>query len=137
MMDDLWRALLIVRRLLTGRVASGSAKVGDPIQALNSKGERTDLGKITKILHRTGEKGVVELPVAIAGDLVQIAGLSKATVADTICSPEMTEPIETVPIDPPTVCMTFRCVCLRACVCTCVRLRVRVCVLLCCGMASS
>lgn len=96
-----------VGRLVTGRVASGMAKVGDQIIALNRAGEKTDSGKVTKIFHRTGEKGVVEIPHAVAGDIVQIAGLSKATVADTICHPTNTRPLDTVPIDPPTVCMTF------------------------------
>ena len=63
--------------------------------------------QITKILHRTGEKGVVEISAAFAGDLVQIAGLSKATVSDTICHPTLHTPLATIPIDPPTVCMTF------------------------------
>ena len=96
-----------VGRLVTGRVASGVGRVGDPIIALNPAGEKTDSGKITKIFHRTGEKGTEELSEAIAGDIVQIAGLAKATVADTICHPTLTEPIKTLPIDPPTVCMTF------------------------------
>ena len=87
-------------------------------------GEKVDAGKITKILHRHGGAGTqappLPLPVltghvagtqematAEAGDIVQIAGLSKATVSDTICAPEVTTPIPTIMIDPPTVSMTF------------------------------
>jgi len=94
-------------RLLTGRISSGSVKVGDSIQALAQSGEKADSGRITKILFRKGQGGVEELASATAGDIVQLAGLSKATVTDTICSPELTEPLKTIPIDPPTVCMTF------------------------------
>ena len=36
-----------VGRLCTGRVASGVGKVGDPIIALNLKGEKTDSGKVS------------------------------------------------------------------------------------------
>jgi GTP-binding protein len=32
-----------------------------------------------------------------------VAGLEKANVADTICDPEVNEPIPATPIDPPTM----------------------------------
>jgi GTP-binding protein len=44
----------------------------------------------------------------VAGDIVSIAGLTKATVADTLCAVEVNEAIEAQPIDPPTLSMTFR-----------------------------
>jgi GTP-binding protein len=94
-------------RLLTGSISSGIARVNDPVIALNRAGEKVDTGRITKILTRQGDLGRVSLEMAIAGDIVQIAGLAKASVSDTICSPEVKEPIPTIPIDPPTVCMTF------------------------------
>ena len=43
---------------------------------------------------------------AVAGDIVAIAGLTKATVADTICDPQVNEPLPAQPIDPPTLTMT-------------------------------
>ena len=70
-------------------------------------GEKVDTGRVTKILTRQGDKGVVSMDTAVTGDIIQLAGLSKATVADTICSPEVTTPLPTQSIDPPTVCMTF------------------------------
>jgi len=94
-------------RLLTGCIATGVAAINDPVIALNRAGEKVDSGRITKILTRQGDKGTVAMEKAIAGDIVQIAGLSKATVSDTICSPEVTVPLPTQSIDPPTVCMTF------------------------------
>src|SRR3546814_11141305 len=39
--------------------------------------------------------------------IVAISGLSKATVADTICDPAVDAPIPAQPIDPPTLAMTF------------------------------
>ena len=41
------------------------------------------------------------------GDIVVIAGLEKANVADTICDPELNDPIPATPIDPPTMSITI------------------------------
>ena len=49
----------------------------------------------------------VTLEEAQAGDIVALAGLSKATVADTLCDPLVTDPILSKPVDPPTIAMTF------------------------------
>jgi len=93
-------------RICTGRISSGTAKVGDPVQCLSKEGQKLETGRITKILARKGT-GKVELQVARAGDIVQVAGLGKATVAHTICSPDVSEPLPAQPIDPPTLAMTF------------------------------
>ena len=128
-------------RLLTGRIATGVAKVNDAIVALDRKGNKVDAGRITKILTRQGDLGTVSMDSAVAGDIVQIAGLAKASVSDTICAPEVTEALATQEIDPPTVSMTFspndsplqgkdgskltsqviwdRFSCVRVCVCKC------------------
>jgi len=95
-----------VGRLLTGRVRSGVVKIGDPIHAISVKGEQVELGKVTKITKRKGITDV-ELKEAKAGDIITIAGLSKATVTDTITDLGVTTGIETTAIDPPTVTMTF------------------------------
>ena len=68
-----------------------------PVIAPNQAGEKVDSGRITKILTRQGDKGTVAMDKAIAGDIVQIAGLSKATVSDTICSPDVTVPLAGMP----------------------------------------
>ncbi|EKX48415.1 hypothetical protein GUITHDRAFT_68817 [Guillardia theta CCMP2712] len=94
-------------RLLIGRIHSGVAKVNDPIHALNMAGQKIEQGRITKILYREGEQGILPLESASAGDIIQLAGLSKASISDTICSVEVEKPLETIAIDPPTVCMTF------------------------------
>eukprot|EP00960_Hanusia_phi_P011664 340568-Hanusia_phi.AAC.2 len=94
-------------RLLVGRIHSGVAKVNDSIHALNMSGQKVDQGRITKILYREGERGILAIESASAGDIIQLAGLSKATISDTICSLDVEKPLETIAIDPPTVCMTF------------------------------
>ena len=95
-----------VGRILTGKIESGTVKVGQPVKAINMNGELVEQAKITKIIeHRGVEK--VSRDTASAGDIVVIAGFSKATVADTLCDLSVTDPIPALPIDPPTLTMTF------------------------------
>ena len=49
----------------------------------------------------------VGLDRAEAGDIVAVCGFKTATVADTLCGPAVAQPIESQPIDPPTLAMTF------------------------------
>jgi GTP-binding protein len=92
-------------RLLTGRIQSGKAAPGLTIHALSLDGKEIERGRITKVL---AFRGLKRQPVddAEAGDIVAIAGLSKATVADTLCAMEVTEALPAQPIDPPTISMT-------------------------------
>ena len=95
-----------VGRILTGKIESGTVRVGQSVKAINMHGEFIENAKITKIIeHRGIEK--VSRESASAGDIVVIAGFSKATVSDTLCDPSVTEPIPAMPIDPPTLTMTF------------------------------
>jgi len=93
-------------RLLTGRVESGTLKVGAAIKALARDGSPIENFRATKIL---AFRGLNQQPIdqAEAGDIVSIAGMSKATVADTLCAPAVTEAIPAQPIDPPTITVTF------------------------------
>ncbi|GHF11190.1 GTP-binding protein [Kordiimonas sediminis] len=95
-----------IGRVLTGRIETGHIKVGDPIHALGITGKVVETGRITKLL---SFRGLERVPVeeARAGDIVAIAGLQVATVADTICVPEVTVPLKAQPVDPPTLAMTF------------------------------
>ena len=94
-------------RILTGRITSGKAILNQPIHALSQDGTIVEQGRITQILSFDGlERKSIDS--ASAGDIVAIAGLSKATVADTLVAPGIKEPIEAQPIDPPTLSMTFR-----------------------------
>ena len=94
-------------RILTGRVDSGSVKPNQTVKVLSRTGEVIETGRISKVL---AYRGLVRSPIdeGKAGDIVSISGLTKATVADTICDPSVTEPMEAQPIDPPTLSMTFR-----------------------------
>ncbi|MDZ4060450.1 MAG: GTP-binding protein, partial [Brevundimonas sp.] len=92
-------------RLLTGRIESGKAVPGMALKALSRDGKIIEQGRITKVL---AFRGLKRQPVdsAEAGDIVAIAGMSKATVADTLCALEVTEALPAQPIDPPTISMT-------------------------------
>ena len=93
-------------RVLTGRVKSGRVKLNTAVRVLNRDGDVVETGRITKLL---SFRGLERLPIeeAEAGDIIAIAGLEKATVADTVAVPEVNTPIEAQPIDPPTLAMTF------------------------------
>jgi GTP-binding protein len=95
-----------IGRILTGRVEAGTLKVGAQIKALSRTGERIEQFRVTKIL---AFRGLGQQPIdeAVAGDIVTIAGMTKATVADTLCDPSVEEAIEAQPIDPPTITVTF------------------------------
>jgi GTP-binding protein len=92
-------------RLLTGRVAAGKFIPGMAIKALHLGGAEVERGRVTKILAFRGLKRQ-PIEVAEAGDIVAIAGLSKATVADTLCDLSLSEALPAQPIDPPTISMT-------------------------------
>jgi len=93
-------------RVLTGRIHSGVVKVNGPLKAISRTGELIETGRITKLF---AYNGLERVPVesATAGDIIAIAGLAEANVADTLCDPAVTEPIPAPPIDPPTLSMTF------------------------------
>ena len=95
-----------VGRILTGLVFSGSVKTNMPIHALDPDGKVVETGRASKIM---AFRGLERVPVdeAGAGDIISIAGLTVATVANTICDPSVTEPLHAQPIDPPTLSMRF------------------------------
>ncbi len=93
-------------RVLTGLIHSGTARVNMPVKALSHDGRVIEETRLTKLL---AFRGLERKPTdeAEAGDIVAIAGFAEATVADTLCAPEVTEALPSTPIDPPTLAMTF------------------------------
>ncbi|EKV30393.1 GTP-binding protein TypA/BipA [Caenispirillum salinarum AK4] len=93
-------------RILTGRIATGKLTVNQPIKALSRDGKLLEQGRASKVL---AFRGLQRIPVeeAEAGDIVAIAGLQKATVADTLCALDVDAALPATPIDPPTLAMTF------------------------------
>jgi GTP-binding protein len=94
-------------RVVTGRITSGTIVPNQMVKVLDHDGRLVEQGRVSKVLAFRGLDRV-GLDYASAGDIVSIAGLPDATVAQTICAPEVTEPLPAQPIDPPTLSMTFR-----------------------------
>ena len=91
-------------RVLTGRITSGRISQNDMINALNRNGEKVESARVTKLLAFRGlERESVE--TAEAGDIIAIAGLTEATVADTLAEPSVSTPLLANPVDPPTLAM--------------------------------
>lgn len=93
-------------RILTGKVQSGTIKVNSPIHALDNTGKVVETGRASKLM---AFRGLERVPVdeARAGDIISIAGLTQATVSNTIADPSVSEPLHAQPIDPPTLSMRF------------------------------
>ena len=93
-------------RILTGRVESGRLKAGETIKALSRDSKKIEQFRVTKVL---AFRGLAQAPIDVveAGDIVTLAGMSKATVADTLCAPEVDTALPAQPIDPPTISVTF------------------------------
>jgi GTP-binding protein len=93
-------------RVLTGRIESGAIAINRQIKALNPTGEIVERARATKLL---SFRGLARVPTerAEAGDIVAIAGLTDATVADTLCDITVDQPLPAHPIDPPTLAITI------------------------------
>ena len=94
-------------RILTGRIEQGAAKINMPVKVLRGDGSTVETGRLTKLLTFRGLERVA-VDEAEAGDIIAVAGLSDATIPDTIGAPELTAPRPAIPVDPPTLAMTFR-----------------------------
>src|SRR5262249_27232674 len=84
-------------RIVTGRITSGSINPNAPAKVLDRSGRLIEQGRVSKVL---AFRGLERQPIeeAFAGDIVAIAGLPEATVAHTICAPEVTTPLAAQPI---------------------------------------
>ncbi len=89
-------------RCLTGRVIQGTAKVNDTVKAIDLDGALVENGRLTKLLKFEGTQRVPVNQVSV-GDIICIAGLTKASVSDTIGAPALAQPVTSTPIDPPTM----------------------------------
>jgi GTP-binding protein len=94
-------------RILTGRIEQGTARLNMPVRVLRQDGSVVESGRLTKLMTFSGLDRVPVEEVQ-AGDIIAIAGLSDATIPDTIAAPEVTAPLPAIPVDPPTLAMTFR-----------------------------
>ncbi len=94
-------------RVLTGRVEQGRARLNMPVRVLRQDGSVVEQGRLTKLMSFRGLDRVT-VEGAEAGDIIAVAGLTEATIPDSIGAPELTAPLPATPVDPPTLAMTFR-----------------------------
>ncbi|MGH7118800.1 MAG: translational GTPase TypA [Acetobacteraceae bacterium] len=95
-------------RVLTGRIEAGRARRNMALKVLRpGAAEPVEEGRLTRLL---AFRGLERIPVeaAEAGDIVALAGLAEATVADTIAGTERATALAAMPVDPPTLAVTFR-----------------------------
>lgn len=93
-------------RILTGRIETGTITPNTFVQILNQQGDLVENGRIAKLLAFRGIERIPE-ESASAGDIVTLAGLEKATVADTISEPGSSLVIPADPVDPPKLALTI------------------------------
>ena len=93
-------------RCLIGRVIQGATSVNASVRAINLDGDTVETGRLTKLLRFEGTQRVPVNEVS-AGDIICVAGLTKASVSDTIGTPDIIEPLSSTPIDPPTMSVTI------------------------------
>jgi GTP-binding protein len=92
-------------RLAIGRVFQGTLRLGDEvgIAKLDDSLQRT---RITKLYSFEGLKRVEET-LGRPGDVLAIAGVEGITIGETVTNPEIPVPLPHIPIDEPTIAMTF------------------------------
>ncbi len=94
-----------VGRIAVGRISHGTIRTNEPVVLVKRDGKH-ERGKVTKILKYRGLLRV-ETDIAMAGDIVSIAGMENAKVGSTIAAPENPELVPMVKIDEPTISMNF------------------------------
>tara|TARA_Y100001970_G_scaffold282077_1_gene394180 strand:- start:1487 stop:3301 length:1815 start_codon:yes stop_codon:yes gene_type:complete len=93
-------------RVLTGRINSGSIQTNQKVKSIDRTGKLVEKTRITKLLNFRGLERTA-IKEAFAGDIIAIAGFELATVSNTICNENSNDPLDSNPIDPPTLVMTF------------------------------
>jgi len=96
-----------VGRIGIGRIERGEARVNQDVQTCNyNLSGKEARGKLVSIYQIDGLNRV-PVETAKAGDIVCISGLENISIGDTVCSPELVEPVPFVKISEPTVEMLF------------------------------
>ena len=92
-------------RIAIGRVFRGTIRRGMQAVICKSDGRRESF-RVSKLMTFRGLDRV-DADQAVAGDIVALAGAGSGTVGDTICPADTPDPLPVMPIDEPTLSMTF------------------------------
>ncbi|GLT46942.1 hypothetical protein SLA2020_206680 [Shorea laevis] len=96
-------------RILTGRISSGTIRVGDRIHGLRSTDNgvvKIEEGKVVKLMKKKGTNMAL-IDNAGAGDIISMAGMASPSIGHTVANTEVMIALPTVELDPPTISMTF------------------------------
>ena len=89
-----------------GRVTRGKAKVNEPLIVIGDDGVERKC-RIQKIMGHLGLERI-DVPEAVAGEIVCITGIDPLSISDTVCQPGLVEARPPLSVDEPTVSMTFQ-----------------------------
>ncbi len=92
-------------RIAVGRIHEGVIKTNQSVFVFTPEGKRRS-AKISKIFTFQGMNRI-EVPQAVSGDIVAIAGISDVYVGETIAGNDSAEPLPSIDVDPPTLAMYF------------------------------
>ncbi len=92
-------------RLAVARVYKGAIKQNSTVHVLQA-GEPKRSGKVVKLQTFAGTQKV-DVPEALAGDIVMVAGLSDVNIGDTITDNADIEPLPAITVDEPTISLQF------------------------------
>jgi GTP-binding protein len=93
-------------RLATGRIHNGKITAGQEVVHINREGQMKKL-KLTSLMTYEGLERV-ETDLALAGDIVALAGIPDATIGETIADPITPVALPLLDIEQSTVKMTFK-----------------------------
>lgn len=92
-------------RIAIGRVRRGRAKKGDMVVRLKRDGTQ-ERARITKVYTHMG-LSKVEVEEVSAGDIVALTGIEEVQISETLAHPDAPEALAVMPVDEPTVSVTF------------------------------
>ena len=96
-----------VGRIGIGRVERGTIRKGQNAARAIFGNDTQAVDEKIGVLYRFEGLNRVEVESATVGDIVALSGMEDLTIGDTICAPDMVEPLPFVKISEPTVSVTF------------------------------
>ncbi len=95
-----------VGRMAIGRIFAGTISANMPVVVVKGPEGIPHKGRVLQ-LHRFAGLGREEIKEARAGDIVVVTGIEQVDISDTICEAEFPNALPPIPIDEPTIKMTF------------------------------
>lgn len=89
-----------------GRITRGVAKANQQVVIVDRHGKQRK-GKILQVKNYVGLERI-DVPQALAGEIISITGIDDLHISDTLCDPEHIEAMPPLTVDEPTIHMTFQ-----------------------------